>query len=210
MDNPSHPDFRDRVWLLMLIAAITRAGTEIISKRSCHQLLFLSNALAPVYGTNPPDHLVMKYIRGPFYPKAQWDLDRMAIQGVVRPVNVESQKDKHGAWTYADYCLTRLGFDIVNQVTALPTVAPVWEFLQDLAIAYTNVQCELRNDAVLKDRTYDAPGVGNKAILSFEDDEDNRSIAAANTFVELAPQWLKPGRQDRLRMYLKYLELRVA
>ncbi len=68
----------------------------------------------------------------------------MAIQGAIEPLNVESQKDPHGAWTYADYRLTRLGFDIVNQVTDMPTVEPVWDFLQDLAIANTRVQRELR------------------------------------------------------------------
>ncbi len=194
----------------MLLAATARSGNEDISKTNFHRLLFLSNALAPVYDATPPSHLIMKYVRGPFYPSAQWDLDRMAVQGIVQAQQVISKPDKHGAWTSALYRLSPLGFDIVKKAIDLPTVAPIWEFLLDLAVAYSHIDSDLREEAVLKDRTYDLPGKSNKSVINFELEEDNNSLSASNTFVELAPEWLKPGRQDRLRMYLKYLELRVA
>ena len=169
--------------------------------------------ILPIYDVNfsgDISYLVMKYVRGPFYPAAQRDLDRMGVQGIIQVINFESKLDDRGAWTNADYQLTGLGFNIIKNVIGLPTVLPIWEFLQDLAIAYSHVENETRDAALLKDRTYDLPGKSNMAVMNFEKKQNNRSLLASNTFVELAPEWLRPGRQDRLRMYLKYLELRVA
>lgn len=199
-----------RIWLLMLMAATGRTGIPKVDKTKLHSLLFLSNCLAPIYRTHRPDHLVMKYVRGPYYPEAQWDIDRMTVQGYINVDELKTSVDKIGPWTSAQYSISRSGFELVQDVIAISTVSPVWEFMKDLGAAFASVEREVQNRSVLKDVTYDQPGISERAVISFKDDIRNYSVKAANTFVDLSPEMLKPGRQDRLRMYLRYLELRAA
>lgn len=199
-----------RIWLLMLLAASGRTGLPSVEKSKLHSLLFLSNCLAPIYNSHGPNHLVMKYARGPFYPNAQWDIDRLVVQGYIDVHSVRHIVDADGHWTTAEYSISKQGFELVQTVVKLSTVEPIWEFMKDLGAAFSNLKIETRERSVLKDVTYDQPGMSERAVINFSDEMRNYSVRAANTFVELAPHMLKPGRQDRLRMYLKYLERRAA
>ena len=202
--------YRTRLWLLMLLAAAGRTGFARLEKSRLHRILFLSNCLAPIYHRTGPSHLVMRYVRGPFYPDAQWDIDRMVAQGLISVTDVQIVKDKHGPWMHANYGITRTGFDLIRDARSLTTVTPIWEFMLDLTAAYASVKNERRDSSVLKDVTYDQPGIPDKGVINFADHFRNLSTRTANTFVDLAPEMLKPGRQDRLVLYLKYLELRAA
>ena len=87
-------NLRTRVWLLILLDGAERAGLTPMSKERFHRLVYLANSLAPIYDLPPPDRKILKYKHGPFYPDVQWDLDRLAVQGLVEILKIKHIRSK--------------------------------------------------------------------------------------------------------------------
>lgn len=199
-----------RIWLLLLLRACARAGLRPVSKLRLHRLIFLSNCLAPVYGETPLDEKVIKYKWGPYYPEAQWDIDRMAIQGLVALTDVEVSKDKrNGWWLHANYELLAKGRELCEEVIEVMLLEKVFEFLSELAHGYATLDDAVLDNVALKDATYNAPAVAEWAPIDFSEIKNNYSALTASAFGDLLPIQVSPNAREQVQLYLRYLA-RVA
>src|SRR5712671_607892 len=113
-----------RMWLLFLLDASERAGIAPLSVERLHRLVYLANALAPVYELLVPDGYILKYRRGPFFPLVHWDIGRLVAQGLVTATGSRPTKDKLGYWMAANYSLSKVGMIAVDRALPIETIAP--------------------------------------------------------------------------------------
>lgn len=195
-----------RVWLLLLLRACARAGLRPISKIRLHRLIFLSNCLAPVYGERPLDEQIIKYKWGPFYPDAQWDVDRMAMQGLVALSDVGVSKDKQlGWWLHANYELLPGGRELTDELLHTLSLDKVFQFLIELASAYATLDDAVLDEVALRDATYSAPAIAEWAPIDFSSDDRNYSAITAAAFRDFLPQYVAPNAREQVQLYLRYL-----
>ena len=82
--------------------ACDRSGLLPISKTRFHRLLFLSNCLAELFDAQPPAKRVLKNEHGPYYPDAQWAVDRLIAMGMLLIKRVELTTSDNGGCLLAD------------------------------------------------------------------------------------------------------------
>ena len=190
-----------RMWLLLLLDAAERSGLAPLSVERLHRLVYLANALAPVYDLLVPDGYILKYRRGPFFPTVHWDIGRLAAQGLVNVQNSRAVKDDLGYWISADYNLSRSGMNVVDAAMEVETVGPKGLYLREISLAFAALEGATRDATALVDINYD-PAVEETAV-NFGDDGNNLSPIAAESLVEEGPLTI---RRLRLHRYFQYLE----
>lgn len=190
-----------RMWILLLLDASERSGIAPLSVERLHRLVYLANALAPVYELLVPDGYILKYRRGPFFPAVHYDIGRLVAQGLVRATDSRPIKDDLGYWISANYSLPKAGMRVVDEVFSIETVRPKALYLREVALAFAGLDVSDRDNAALLDVNYDS--VAENTAVSFGDGEDNWSPAASK--VLSSPTDLSV-RRLRLSRYLQYLE----
>lgn len=198
---PKRPILVARIWLLLLLDASERSGITPLSVERLHRLVYLANALAPVYHLPVPDGYILKYRRGPFFPLVHWDIGRLVAQGLVNVTGSRPIKDDLGYWISAAYNLSRKGMNVVDSASSVETVGFKATYLREVALAFAALETTERDAAALVDINYE-PAVDETAI-NFGEDGDNLSPTAAELLVEdTAPS----VRRLRLHRYFQYLE----
>jgi hypothetical protein len=190
-----------RMWLLLLLDASERAGIAPLSVERLHRLVYLANALAPVYDLVVPDGFILKYRRGPFFHVVHWDIGRLVAQGLVSAAGSRPIKDHLGYWISASYSLSKAGMDAVDQSLAIETIAPRATYLQEVALAFAALESSQRDAATLTDVNYDT--AVDETPVYFGDDDENLSPFAAEALVEKGAPAV---RRLRLHRYFQYLE----
>jgi hypothetical protein len=209
--DQQYPDFHARVWVLLLLRATSQAGLSPIGNELFHRLVYFSNCLSAVYGENPPAAMVMKMRRGPFYPKAQWDLDCLAVQGLATVSDVDYVRVGQLQIYRAHYDISRAGIVLSKQfVEELTWCQHIFEFFGDLLAAFADLRDENFDAAALHDLTYNQPGRPDRSVISFIDEETNLSALGTQSLVDTVPDIVRPNRQHRLLLYMKYLERLAA
>lgn len=197
-----HPLLVRRMWLLLLMDASERAGTSPLSVAQLHRLIYLANALAPIYDLPIPDGYILKYRRGPFFPIVHWDIGRLVTQGLVIASQLRPFKDRQGYWIAGSYRLSGRGAAAVDTAITIETVFPKASYLREIGIAFATLGSSNRETAALADVNYE-PLVEDTAT-NFGDDGDNLAPNAAEALIEDgAPN----VRRLRLHRYFRYLEL---
>jgi hypothetical protein len=190
-----------RMWLILLLDASERAGIAPLSVERLHRLVYLANALAPVYDLLVPDGYILKYRRGPFFPAVHWDIGRLVAQGLVNASDSYPIKDELGYWIVANYSLSPAGMSAVDRALSIETTAPKATYLQEVALAFATLETTDRDFAALADINYDS--AVDETPVHFGEDEKNLAPAAAEIVVEEgAPQ----VRRLQLHRYFQYLE----
>lgn len=196
---------RNRAWLISLIGLANRAGLNPITKRQIHSLVFLANCLAPIYGEAAIESRVIKYSHGPFYPDAQWDLDRMVAQGIIEIEDVKYSDTDGEWWMEADYRITKRGEEVNRHALEAPMLTRAHKFLVELVNAFVSLDRTALESAVLQDAIYRTPGKKMWAALVFEDKKDNYAVITAETFSSLLPVNTTLSPKERIDLYLRYL-----
>lgn len=195
------PVLVSRMWLLLLFDASERAGIAPLSVERLHRLVYLANALAPVYNLLVPDGYILKYRRGPFFPAVHWDVGRLLAQGLLTAHDSRPVKDKQGYWISANYGLSRRGMDAVDGALNIETVAPRTIYLREVALAFAALETQERDATALVDVNYKS--ATEETPVHYGDDDDNLAPFAAEALVdEGAPS----VRRVRLHRYFQYLE----
>jgi hypothetical protein len=190
-----------RMWLLLLLDASERAGIPSLSVERLHRLVYLANALAPVYELLVPDGYILKYRRGPFFAAVHWDIGRLVAQGLVTAKGTRPIKDKLGYWISAEYNLSRSGMKAVDGALGIETVAPRATYLREVALAFAALEATERDATALADINYET--AVDETPVRYGDDEGNLSPLAAESLVdEGAPS----VRRLQLHRYFQYLE----
>ena len=200
-------DLRRRIWLLLLLDGAERVGLVPLSKLRLHRLAYLANALSPIYDLPVPDGQLVKYKRGFYYPDLQWDVDRVAVQGLIRIYGLRHQRDEFGWWLDADYGLTQMGLAAVSHVVSLGDISRVHSYLCEAASAFSRLSDDYaRDDAPLEDATFDNPNQGYDTLIDLSEIRRNLSVQTATSMSELSPGGSPILPRDQLHLYFRYME----
>lgn len=202
---PIDVNLRNRAWLLGLVRVANWAGLQPVSNRHVHSLIFLANSLAPVYEDVGVETRVIKHSQGPFYPDAQWDLDRMVGQELLT-ITTDTMTATDDGWSLnASYEVSPEGANLVAQCRQSVMLDRSYRFLLELAAAFASLTQDERNTAPLFDAIYGIPNRPNWSPLVFESADDNYSFQTANAFDDLVGKELLLSPKDRVHLYLRYL-----
>jgi hypothetical protein len=193
-------------WILLLLNAAERAGLTPIETPRLHRLAYFANCLAPVYDLPAADGKIMKFVRGPFYPDLQWDIDRLVAMGLVELRTFEPFRDAQGWWFSASYVMPPAGIAIISTIRESPRLARIYEFQLELAAAFADLPEDVQNTSGERDATYADPKVPEGALIDFADwDRRNFTDQAAELLASHAPANLRLGQRDRIHLYFRYL-----
>jgi hypothetical protein len=198
--------YKTQTWLVFVLGACHKAGLLPLEKKIFHQLIFLSNCLAPLFEEVPASARIVKYRRGPFYPLVQWDLDRLAAVGVIDVSDVRYENDEFGAWMEARYSINERTLKIIQTCRKIRYGYRLDEYLTEVSFAFASLNKRHLENVVWKDKTFDAPGASEGAFIDFSDDQNNRSLQAAEAFSRILPEEVAPSRKEELFLYLRFLE----
>lgn len=199
-----------RAWLLSLLSFANRAGIDPLPKNQLHSLIFLANCLAPIYSEGAHDARVIKHDFGPFYPDAQWDIDRMVSQGLIRISGIKYRRVVSSWWMDADYKITLTGTKVQQLSSATPILAKASGFIRELTGTFASMNKEAANYAFQYDAIYETPGVPKWAALVFESADENLSTVTAEAFDQFLPNGETFAPRERVELYLNYLKMRVS
>ena len=143
-----------QVWLVFLMGAAQKAGLLPISKTLFHRVVYLSNCLAPLFETIPTTATIVKYKRGPFYPRIQWYLDRIAVLGIIKVHNLEYVSDVHGVWMDATYSTNGTTRHVIDTCTQIHYGRQIEEYLTEMIFAVGSISKRTWEGAALYDSTY--------------------------------------------------------
>jgi hypothetical protein len=189
------------MWLLLLFDGCERAGLSPLSVERLHRLVYLANALAPVYEILLPDGYILKYRRGPFFPAVHWDIGRLVAQGLILARNAKAIKDNIGYWVSADYTLSAKGMTIVDTALGLESITPRALYLREVALAFAVLGPDSRDESALADVNF-KNAIEDTPVYYGDDEHNLAPLAARSLTEEEAPQ----VRRLKLHRYFQYLE----
>jgi hypothetical protein len=172
-----------------------------MSVERLHRLVYLANALAPVYRLLVPDGYILKYRRGPFFPVVHWDVGRLVAQGLVRATDARATKDKLGYWVEANYSLSKRGMELVDAAIPIETVSPRATYLREIALAFASLETSNRDSAALADVNYETATA--ETPVYYGDDYQNLAPLAAQSLLD---ESVPSIRRLKLHRYFHYLE----
>lgn len=197
---------RSRAWVLGLVVMANWSGLRPLSKSHAHALVFLANSLAPIYEDTGLEARVIKHEHGPFYPDAQWDLDRLVGQGLLNVSGVTLSDTGGRWWMDGAYEASANGRAAFTECRNLPLLRRSYRFLLELTNAFASLQQDARNRAALVDVIYATPNRANRTALVFEEVDQNFSSLTAVAFDDLAGPDIVLSPKERLQLYFGYLE----
>jgi hypothetical protein len=202
---------RRRMWLLFLLDGAERAGLTPMPGHRFHRMIFLANALSPVYEIPLFDGEILKIRRGPFYPDLQWDLDRLVFMGMAELSSIEYAREETGEWwLFADYALSPSGLKCVQKILEeSPRARTRHDFCLEIAGAYAGLSAHAREEAALKDANFRHPDTSYGNLIEFAARARNFSAHAAEGFQKFAPIGMELDDRDKLHLYFRYLNRMV-
>ena len=194
----------------MLVDNLAKSGFIPADSTTIHRVLFFSNCLSPIYSEHAPSHYVMKHRRGPYYPQAQWDLDRLSAMGLLSLSDLRLESDRGGIWSISNYSMSESGAILVRDLKQFRRWASANEFLEDLSAAYSSLADEHTIAIEKKDPTYAKTGNSMGDVIDFSDWTDNYSARVTAAFTNITPRLEGLHGKHTLRMFMKYLERQAA
>lgn len=201
-----------RMWLLSLLDAAERTGIAPLSVERLHRLVYLANAMAPVYDLLTPDGYILKFKRGPFFPEVQWDIDRLSVQGLAAVSGLKRMKDDQGWWFEANYSLTRTGMAAVDHALLLGEARHKASFLREVVRAFAAILRDEANDeppgdaddVLLKDVAFTRADL--EGPIDFRTASENLTALAAGAIGLRVGGDRSVGRRAEVHLYFRYLE----
>lgn len=216
-------DFSDAhygAWTLLLLKSLHKAGLTPGSNRLVHRVLFLGNSLAKLYSFSPPQELVQQHPRGPFYPRAQFQLDRLCVLGLATVSDIEYKKLMPTAkWDQrvlidrvACYDISTEGFNCALTLEKdISWAAGCSEFLFDLCLAFVNITPKHALELERVDPNYVRRGIGDPyRVNNFSDYHDNLTRRTLDQLRAFVPSFATPSRSHALRLFTEYLDRLAA
>ena len=211
MRSGTHSPFSNRVRLLLLLEACEYADIAPVSVGDIHALAFLADLLAPVWSQDSYERKILKARQGPFYRELQRELDCLVGLGLVEVHDI-SYKRSHSRWELA--ALFSVNFDHAEQalrsVQAFSTERETSEFLRSLVLSVARTDTAI-SGAAERDVTWSDKRTSVGDVIDFAEwKEANYTAAAANFFDRVAPHGLRTTQGEKLQLYMRLLEERIA
>jgi hypothetical protein len=211
LNSRAFSDEHRLAWVLLLLRACEKTGLHPLQLHTFHRLIYFGNCLAEVYRYQPPSQLVMKQPWGPYYPRAQFDIDQLVIMGLIDIHKIQWETNRYGVWKRAEFSITARGFSrAVDMTRTASWFQDAQRFLFDLCAAYANLDDGRMDEVAQTDLTYAQPGFDMGSVIVFSDLQRNPSASGAVLFATVAPPIAVPNRQHQLRLYMKFLEGKAA
>lgn len=209
--DPAGERAQRRTWLLLLLDGAERAALTPMPSQQLHRMVYLANCLSPLYDVPIAEGEILKYKRGPIYADLQWDLDRMAVMGLVELSNLRHVRETDGdVWFYADYALSMDGAALIERALAVSESARRRHaFYIEVAGAYAALSEDARDDAALEDANYRHPDARLNTLIDFSARSANFAVRAAESFAEFNPPDLSLSDRSKLHLYFRYLNRMV-
>lgn len=198
--------------MVAILDSLARASLTPASLRVVHELLFLSNVLAPVFDLEPGSASILKRRGGPYYPAMQRALDQLVGSGVVVASGISFVKiPEEGRYALeANYALNyELASPIVDMYRRVYHDTGTVDFIDELAVAYSTLATENLGSVSLQDARYAHDDVDVNNVIDFGEwtkpKKSNFSRNAAMSFsseVDLQPA-------ERIYLYLEHLSRRA-
>ncbi|HBE9180653.1 TPA: hypothetical protein KNH08_003561 [Serratia fonticola] len=117
MNKNNSFELSSRGWLVLFFEAAESNGIYPITMDMLHKLIYLANVLSPIFNVIMPNSYTLKNRRGPYFPRAQFDIGILTAQRLVESKNIKSFKDDYGFWLRAEYRITRHGLEIAKETS---------------------------------------------------------------------------------------------
>jgi len=199
MDSKSF--LTSRAWLLMLLEGAERNGVSPVPMEQLHRYIYLANVLSPVCKLVMPESYTLKHMRGPYFPKAQWDIGRLILQGFLEAKNFRPFSDDDGFWLAADFRVTKQGILFIKDLTSYYYLQEQANYLREFMSACSLIPTKKINSVTQLDFHYAAASNGEG--VNFSELEGNISKEAV---ILMFPEDRVYTPTEGVHRYLNYLD----
>lgn len=193
--------------ILGLLQAARDAGISPVQSTQFHQLVYLCNALAPVWDVVPLTKELLKLYGAPYDASLQDDIDRLVAAGLVRARDLHYFQTDQGTWQVgALYALgpAALTDPILRMLWAFPDERESTAIAREVCIAISALPSEWVDRVLSLDVAYADPRFSPNSVISLLDsDGENGSSRAAHLFQDVSDKRLTPSEQAGL--YIRHL-----
>lgn len=202
-----------RLRLLVLLDAADRSGIAPLTAPHVHAIVYLSNALAPVWDVEPLTPELLKLYGSPYDAEIQTQLDRLVGSGLVTTKDLAYYQDEGGSWRVAaSFSIDhdRAG-PVLDELAYLPDELLAAEVIREVCLALAALPPELLDRALLLDAAYSDTRSSPYSLIHLRDERgSNLSSDVAESFRRIAPRgtYLSPAEQANL--YVRHLARMVA
>lgn len=198
-------EHRLRGWLLFVLEGFGRFGLAPVAHERLHLLLYFAAVLSPVYRLETPVMKILKHRKAPFYPEAQFALERLAVSGHVLNSGRRSVRDD--GWADDDYRISEAGLQTAALLASCAWGRRVRTFSHDLVQGFARLDPETADriageDAFFRDARMTEREVKEVTPL-------NEAVQATNWVAEDTDD-LPRNERDKVFMYLVYLQARMV
>lgn len=197
--------------LLSLLQAARDAGISPVQSTRFHQLVYLCNALAPVWDLVPLTKELLKLYGTPYDAGLQDDIDRLVAAGLIRARDLHYFQTDQGSWQVgALYALgpAALTDPILRMLWAFPDERESANIAREVCLAVSALPAEWIDRVLSLDVAYTDPRYSPNSVISLLDsDGENGSSRAAQLFQDVSDKQLTPSEQAGL--YIRHL-FRIA
>lgn len=191
-----------RAWVVLLLSACEKAGMTPIDKDRLHQIIYLSNCLAPLFEETPEAARLVKFHRGPFYPQVQSQLDHLAVRGALDISDVEYRRDEQGGWMSARYVPNVTTHRVISHLVTINYGRNLQEYLTEVVFAFAATRGDAWETIALHDKNYEARR--DNSLINLE--RENLAVKTAEHFRQLLPPGIRMNRKQQVFVYLRLLE----
>ncbi|MCK8467155.1 hypothetical protein M0722_08145 [Microbacterium sp. KSW4-16] len=197
--------------LLSLLQAARDAGISPVQSTRFHQLVYLCNALAPIWDVVPLTKELLKLYGTPYDAGLQDDIDRLVAAGLIRARDLHYFQTDQGSWQVgALYALgpAALTDPILRMLWAFPDERESAKIAREVCLAVSALPAEWIDRVLSLDVAYADPRFSPNSVISLLDsDGENGSSRAAELFQDVSDKELTPSEQAGL--YIRHL-FRIA
>jgi hypothetical protein len=197
--------------LILMLAALERAGVSPVEINQLHAFAFFANVLSPLWNLDPLQGSVLKRKDGPYYRELQYALDELIGTGAVDVIALDYRIVEDGARLAATVRIALQRVDsVLTVVKCMPDEMATAEFLGELAFIFAEIEPARAEDAVGADATYNAPSAATDRVVDFAEyrtpREADYSVRAAQRLQAYAPEGVTLNQAEELVLYMRLMK----
>lgn len=212
---PSHPNagasgmasLARQVRLVSLLDAAAHSGLTPLSARHIHAIVYISDALAPLWDLVPLTSEVLKQQGGPYDAELQRDLDHLVGKGLVAVDDVQYEWSRELGWRVtALYSASELSQPLLRTIAEFPDEANTMSILREICLAISALPDESVDATLASDVTYTDGYIGPNTLVVLQDEDDsNRSSRLARRFQDVVGPVRNLGPAELANLYVRHL-----
>lgn len=207
MLEPRKTKFLRQARIVALLDAVENAGIAPIPASQLHQIAYLTNALAPVWGLEPLTQELLKLYGSPYDAQLQKDLDNLTGSGLVRARDLSYFQNSQSSWRVsASYSLN---YDVceslISELSTFPDELAAIRVAKEICLAISALPPESVTSALAFDVSYSNPEFSVNSIIYLSDEgQSNASARAARLFTDASNEF-DVSSSEAANLYIRHL-----